>query len=215
MGAAELIAVDIDPDSASTTRSVLERHAAGLNWRVLERSIFDISPAEMGTFDVVYSWGVLHHSGNLERALAAAAALVAENGVFAVALYSRTLLCPVWTMEKKWYSKASPRSQTRARALYIFLYRIRSMIRREHLKGDDPGSARRARGMDFYIDVHDWMGGYPYESISVKNMDSLMQSLKFDRVTIDSLPTGIFASLGIFGSGCTEFVYKAAARGSS
>jgi hypothetical protein len=36
-------------------------------------------------------------------------------------------------------------------------------------------------------------GGYPYESISVRDMDGLMQSLKFDRVVLDSLPAGFFA----------------------
>jgi SAM-dependent methyltransferase len=209
MGADEVVAVDIDPDSVGTTRSLLEQYAPTLNWRVLERSVFALSPAELGRFDVVYSWGVLHHTGKLEKAISAAAGLVAAGGEFVVALYMRTLLCRLWTVEKQWYSKASSRAQRLARALYVFLYRIRSVIRGQSFKRYVAEYQRR-RGMEFYTDVHDWMGGYPYESISVREMDNLMRPLGFARVRIDSLPTGPFASIGVFGTGCTEFVYKIA-----
>jgi SAM-dependent methyltransferase len=209
IGADEVVAVDIDPDSVNTTRALLEKHAANLNWRVSERSVFGLSPVEAGRFDVVYSWGVLHHSGDLERAVAIASKLVANNGVFVVALYARTLLCPFWTAEKRWYSRTSPRAQNRARAAYILLYRLRSIIRLKSFKTHVATYAKQLRGMNFYRDVHDWMGGYPFQSISAKNVDKLMQSLNFTKVRVESLPAGTFASLGIFGTSCTEFVYRA------
>jgi SAM-dependent methyltransferase len=210
LDADEVVATDIDPDSISTSRTLLEKYAATKNWRVTACSVFDMTPAEVGQFDVVYSWGVLHHTGDLDKAVSIAAGLVARNGKLVMAIYRRTLLCPFWTIEKKWYRNASQRSQTCARRLYVFLYRVRSVIRRQSF-ARHIAEYKEKRGMNFYIDVHDWMGGYPYTSRSVAEMDSLMRGLGFRRINVDSLTTGFFAALGLFGSPCTEYVYTRAA----
>src|SRR5262249_40573197 len=60
LGAEELVAVDIDPDSVATTRNLLQQNAPAQRWSVMERSVFDPQIGSLGTFDVVYSWGVLH-----------------------------------------------------------------------------------------------------------------------------------------------------------
>jgi len=52
--------------------------------------------------------------------------------------------------------------------------------------------------------VHDWMGGYPYESILAPEVDALMRRLEFVRVHDKSSPL----TIGIFGSGCDEYVYR-------
>ena len=61
------------------------------------------------------------------------------------------------------------------------------------------------RGMDFGHDLHDWLGGYPYESISSKDVHRLMESLGFVLVKQ-------FAErkrpIGLLGSGCDEYVYR-------
>ncbi len=207
LGAEEVLAVDIDPESVQTTRSMLERHAPHRRWRVAHASVFDLTPESVGRFDIVYSWGVLHHTGDMRRALSRAAALVAEQGQLVLSLYARTLLCPLWRLEKRWYSRASPRAQTRARAVYVWLYRVRSSIRARGFDEHVANYANRRRGMDFYHDVHDWMGGYPYESISVAALDRELRRLGFDRLLVQSASQGIFARIGIFGSCCTEFVY--------
>jgi hypothetical protein len=63
---------------------------------------------------------------------------------------------------------------------------------------------KSGRGMDFHHDVHDWMGGYPYESIAAGDVDQLMRGLRFEHVRSFTRPL----SLGFFGSGCDEFVYR-------
>ncbi|MDW8260139.1 MAG: methyltransferase domain-containing protein, partial [Gammaproteobacteria bacterium] len=123
LGASRVIAVDIDADSVQATRSLLGRFASDQNWTVACHSVFDLDTEKIGQFDVVYSWGVLHHTGAMHRALAQAAALCAEQGLFVFALYRRVWMDPVWKIVKRWYSHASPRAQRRSRAVYIKLFR--------------------------------------------------------------------------------------------
>jgi 2-polyprenyl-6-hydroxyphenyl methylase/3-demethylubiquinone-9 3-methyltransferase len=60
------------------------------------------------------------------------------------------------------------------------------------------------RGMDFMHDVHDWMGGYPYESILAPDVEAIMRPLGFVRVHA----TNSGLTIGLFGSGCDEYLYR-------
>src|SRR5262249_197180 len=60
------------------------------------------------------------------------------------------------------------------------------------------------RGMELVHNVHDWMGGYPYESISAAEVEALMQRLGLVHVRSFTSPT----TIGFFGSGCDEYVYR-------
>lgn len=210
LGAREVLAIDIDPDSVATTQAVLERHATnGLGaWRVEKCSVFELSPEAFGRFDTVYSWGVLHHTGDMLRAIRCAGDLVAPQGRFIFALYRRIWMDWFWKREKRWYAHASAQWQQRARAIYIacFKLRLRATGRRfsRYVEG-----YRANRGMDFYHDVHDWMGGWPYESISAVEVDRLMRALGFARERVFSRPGRVLGrDPGIFGSGCDEYVYR-------
>jgi SAM-dependent methyltransferase len=200
LGAAEVVSVDIDPDSVATARALLELHAPGKPWQVLQASIFDADPQSLGCFDVVYSWGVLHHTGDMYGAIRRAAALVAPRGQFIFALYRVTRLCWFWKIEKRWYARAGSRAQAFARSIYVALFRL------AHRGTFDAyvNEYSKNRGMSFYHDVHDWMGGWPYESISPAQVDRLMSDLGMRLVRCFTLE-GIRA--GVFGSGCDEYVY--------
>src|SRR5712691_829657 len=67
-GAKEVVAIDVDPDSVSTAGTVLERNWPGTNKTVRRVSVFDLEKERFGEFDIVYSWGVLHHTGDMNRA---------------------------------------------------------------------------------------------------------------------------------------------------
>ncbi len=208
LGAKDVLAVDIDPDSVATTHAVLQGHAPGKNWQAVERSVFDLSREEWGAFDVVYSWGVLHHTGDMRRALRCAAALVTPGGRFVFALYRRIWMDPFWRWEKRWYAQASPKAQRRARAVYISLFRLRLRVTGRSFSHYVEGYHAN-RGMDFYHDVHDWMGGWPYESISAFEVDQVLRELGFalERSLVRS--GRLFGRhLGFFGSGCDEYVYR-------
>jgi 2-polyprenyl-6-hydroxyphenyl methylase/3-demethylubiquinone-9 3-methyltransferase len=204
LGASEILAVDLDPDCIATTKALLARFAPDSRWRVEQTSVFDLAPEALGTFSVVYSWGVLHHTGNMGLAMRKATAMVADGGRFVFALYYRTWMCPFWTMEKRWYARASRTAQSLARGLYVALFGLRLWASGRSLRkhvADYPGSHR---GMDFHHDVHDWLGGYPYESISSDEVDTLMRQAGMARA-------GSFVqhrpSVGLFGSGCNEYAY--------
>jgi SAM-dependent methyltransferase len=205
LGAKEVVALDIDPDSVTTTRKLLTKHAAGGRWSTQQVSVFDLQPDSTGSYDVVYSWGVLHHTGDLYRALRSAAGLVVPGGRFVFALYSRTFLCWFWKLEKRWYSAASPIAQERARSIYLGLYRVLYPIRHRDSFSEYVANYSQMRGMDFYHDVHDWLGGWPYESISPAETERFMHRLGMRQIRAHVRKR---KTLGLLGSGCDEYVYE-------
>jgi 2-polyprenyl-6-hydroxyphenyl methylase/3-demethylubiquinone-9 3-methyltransferase len=206
LGASEVLAVDLDPQSVATAQSLLGRLAQGARYEVAQISVFDLDPSRFGTFDVVYSWGVLHHTGELHRAMHKAAAMVADRGMFLFALYRRTWACPFWKWEKGWYSRAAAGRQQTALKIYVFLFRIGLWATGRSLKRY-MARYKAHRGMDYYHDVHDWLGGYPYESIFPDEVDALMKTTGFSQVR--SFPISRRRKpVKPFGSGCDEYVYR-------
>lgn len=210
---ASVTATDIDPDSVATTTAVLARLAPGGAWVVHRRSVFELPAVWTGRFDVVYSWGVLHHTGDMWRAIGEAAEAVAPGGRLALALYRRTLLCGPWRAEKRWYTHASPAAQARARRLFIRAFRIMHQVH-----GGDPDQYIRdyasSRGMDFEHDVHDWMGGYPYESTGPIALRRFLRERGFMEERA-FLSTGGRMTTGVLGSGCDEFLFRRTPSGVS
>jgi 2-polyprenyl-6-hydroxyphenyl methylase/3-demethylubiquinone-9 3-methyltransferase len=125
------------------------------------------------------------------------------GGLFAFALYRKARMCGFWAREKRWYAAASPGAQAAARTAYVTLLRAGLTVKGRNFKRY-VADYKSGRGMDFQHDVHDWMGGYPYESIAAGDVDQLMRGLRFEHVRSFTRPL----SLGFFGSGCDEFVYR-------
>ena len=207
LGCSEIVAVDIDPISVATTQALLDHESPNAKFSVLEKSVFDLNVEAIGEFDVVYSWGVLHHTGDMKRAIRSAASFVKSGGKFTFALYRETWLCGLWKLEKRWYTKASPRAQARARFCYDALFKVRLWLtgRRFQTYIDNYS---QDRGMDYYHDVHDWMGGYPYESISPEATEVMMLDIGLYRELAFTRRGWLFGrSPGVFGSGCDEYTY--------
>lgn len=209
LGAASVAGVDIDRDSVAAAIATVARFAPDGHADFKVRSVFELTPEEFGSFDVVYSWGVLHHTGDMVAAIEAAARLVAPEGELYLALYRKTLFCGLWRHIKRWYSRAAPQTQRRIREAYLRLFRLGCWV-----KGKDFATYVRdygcQRGMDFYNDVHDWLGGYPYESITPSACHALLgrAGLTLEREFVQRR----HFFYGVLGSGCDEYAFRRSTR---
>src|SRR3984893_7061236 len=181
LGCKQLLAVDLDPKSVETTRRTLSLHAPDGNWDCRNVSVFDLDPATMGMFDVAYSWGVLHHTGAMYKANAKAAKMVAPGGMLTLALYAKTPFCGMWRLEKRIYAHSPKWVQKTIETVYLEAVRLRLALKGESLKKRREEYWKQ-RGMDMYYDTRDWLGGYPYESISPDEAMTFMHKLGFEPI---------------------------------
>jgi 2-polyprenyl-6-hydroxyphenyl methylase/3-demethylubiquinone-9 3-methyltransferase len=151
------------------------------------------APDGDGSYDVVHSWGVLHHTGDMRTAIRNAASLVRPGGHLVLAIYKRHWSSPVWTAIKWSYCKAPRWLQRAMVAIFVPIIALAKWA----VTGRDP--RRQQRGMDFYYDVIDWVGGYPYEYASTDEVRALVEPLGFEclRWRTAEVPTG-----------CNEFVFR-------
>lgn len=131
-----------------------------------------MSPGGNG-YATVHSWGVLHHTGRMWLAIDHAASLVASRGTLVLALYNRHWTSPAWLAIKRCYVTAPHWLQ---RAMIGVLYPV-IMAAKWGVTGRNP--MKMDRGMDFYYNVVDWVGGYPYEYASIDEVSSYLTQRGF------------------------------------
>lgn len=200
LGAREAVGVDLDPVSIQASRTLLGRYAPGANWRVETISVLDLSPETHGLHEIVHSWGVLHHTGTMWNAVDRSCQLVAFGGKLALALYRRTPFCRLWAIEKRFYSRTHPAVQAAIRGPFKTAYLMRVAA-----SGRNPLSYvrdyRARRGMDWGHDIHDWLGGYPYESVEPTELRTFLAARGFEIVRAFE-----GSQVGVFGAACAEWV---------
>ena len=204
LGCRDLTAIDYDLDSIVATKHNLEKFCPDAEFKILQGDILSEEIEFLGRFDIVYSWGVLHHTGNLEEAIINSASLVADKGLLAVALYRKTLMCGFWKFEKRVYSRLPRLFQRCFELIYISFFALGLILIKKTSIVRYIKSYSTKRGMNFFADVRDWLGGYPYESISPDKLRKLLSPLGFSQVY--SLEG--HDKIGIFGSGCDEFLFQ-------
>lgn len=195
-GAGRVVAIDIDPDCLNAYE-ITKRHFPALarTPHVIVGSILDNTVVAKlkseGPFDIVHSWGVLHHTGRMWDAIDHAASLVKPGGQFILAIYARHWTSPLWRT-LKWTYVSLP---TWGKRLMLALFYPAMRLRAAQLK--DP--ADKQRGMNFYHDLVDWVGGYPYEYASKDEIEKWLNRSGFRLVRFRSTKGW---------TGCHEYVFS-------
>jgi 2-polyprenyl-6-hydroxyphenyl methylase/3-demethylubiquinone-9 3-methyltransferase len=202
---ARVTSFDYDPQCVACTSELKRRYyERDPDWSVSEASILDGDfLANLPTFDVVYSWGVLHATGDLWKALDNASRLVSPGGLLFVAMYNdQGRASRLWRLVKRLYVKApKPLKWT---VLYPSLARLWGLsVVRDTLKGHPlrTWKAYSGRGMDAWHDVVDWVGGYPFDVARPDEVFDFCRERGFELRKLRTCGGG---------HGCNEFVFARA-----
>lgn len=203
---ARVYSFDYDPQSVKCTAELRARYFENDTlWRVEQASVLDPGYLQgLGQFDIVYSWGVLHHTGAMWQALANVAPLVRPGGQLFVAIYNdQGKTSRRWTLVKRMYNQFPP--ALRFMVLWpAFLNLWWRRLLKDLLTGHPTKSFstyRRSRGMSPWHDVVDWVGGYPFE---VARPEQIFDFYRDRGFTLHRLRT----EGGDLG--CNEFVFNRA-----
>lgn len=203
LGVNFVMAIDIDPISVQTTHSTIAGNWPKKNFDARLVSILDEETESLGEYDIVYSWGVLHHTGAMWEAIEKAARRVAPGGQFVLAIYHKTPLCWLWKIEKRIFTNSGSMVRRLIRKLFISALYLRLFLTNQN-PSQYIATYKRSRGMNFYTDVDDWLGGYPYESATDQEIVEFMRKIGFT----EELVVALNPKLGLFGTGCSEFRFR-------
>lgn len=204
---ARVFSFDFDPQSVGSALELRRRYGQGeSDWRIEEGSALDADYMQsLGTFDIVYSWGVLHHTGDMWRGLANVWPLVAPGGKLFIAIYNDTgTQAQRWRFLKKTYNQLPGPLQAPFAVLTSAPGEIKGFLNGV-LRGKPLAQFQRwseyskKRGMSRWHDIVDWVGGYPYE---VATPDEIFEYYKARGFSLTKLHAG-----GV-GLGCNEFVFQ-------
>lgn len=165
---ARVSSFDYDPHSVACTAELRRRYCPdNLEWTVDRGSVLDTTYLKsLGRFDVVYAWGVLHHTGAMWEAIENIAQLVREGGILFIAIYNDQGVISTYWRGVKWLYNSVPRLPQLAMEIGYFAFFSGVLFVADTVRLRDPflrykGIGRRGMGM--YRDVVDWIGGYPFE----------------------------------------------------
>jgi SAM-dependent methyltransferase len=210
LGARRVHSFDFDPDSVACTRELKRRYFPdAAHWTIEQGSALDADYMKsLGHWDVVYSWGVLHHTGDLWKAVDIATHAVAPGGVLFIAIYNdQGPWSRFWTGVKKTYNAGAVGRGAMlsvfvpwwiARGLAVDLVRRVNPVRRYR-------EYQSARGMSVWHDWKDWLGGFPFEVARPETVFDFVKARGFSLARIRTCGGTV---------GCNEFVFTSAERSS-
>lgn len=194
---------DVDPNSVACAMALRDRYRRDdPDWDISAGSALDTDFLDtLGQWDIVYSWGVLHHTGAMWQALENVDSLVAKNGLLFVAIYNHQG-GPTrrWAWIKKTYVSLPP--YLRFLVLWPCFVRMwGKAFLRDLLLGHPVRAWReysRERGMSPWRDVVDWVGGYPFEASTPEDIFEFYKKRGY----------GLRKLRTRNGHGCNEFVFQ-------
>jgi 2-polyprenyl-3-methyl-5-hydroxy-6-metoxy-1,4-benzoquinol methylase len=199
---------DYDESSVGCARELKRRyHADEAGWTIEHGSVLDRDYVEsLGKFDVCYSWGVLHHTDHLWKAIFNAQLPVAHGGRLFIAVYNdEGIRSAVWEAVKRNYC-AGPVRRAVLTAVFFTLFFLAGLAI-DVVKLRNPArrfaAHRHYRGMSLTHDWRDWLGGYPYERARPERVRAFVENLGYRFVRMERPD---------FGFGNNQFLFVKDAR---
>jgi len=220
---ARVVSFDLDPQSVACAEELRRRYAAAdSNWDIRTGSLLDRPFLEsLGEFDVVYSWGVVHHTGALWEAVDLLSQRVAPGGRLWLAIYNdQGVVSRVWTWIKRQYNRLpgwlrtlyvllvggtwsawrlALRLATTAAAMLARLLTLRNPTGPARRMYGDLCGSQRSRGMRWWTDLVDWIGGWPFEVAKPEEVFGYLRDRGFELVELKTCGGGL---------GCNEFLFR-------
>jgi 2-polyprenyl-3-methyl-5-hydroxy-6-metoxy-1,4-benzoquinol methylase len=206
LGAKQITSFDLDPFSVQCCEHMRQKAGNPENWQVMPGSILDREfLAKLPPADVVYSWGVLHHTGEMWTAIRNARKLVKPGGKLFIAIYNKVEYDTLtgyrgshgWLRLKRlynrsgWFIKRTLESGLAAKDVFAHLVTLRNPLRlRRYCE---------KRGMSWWSDIVDWVGGYPFEFASAGEIFEFCHrqlGLELERMTTTT------------SIGCNQFLFS-------
>jgi 2-polyprenyl-3-methyl-5-hydroxy-6-metoxy-1,4-benzoquinol methylase len=203
---------DYDADSVQCTRDLKERYCSNSrNWLIEQGDVLDEDYLKsLGQFDIVYSWGVLHHTGNMWKALENIIPLCKSGSTLFISIYNKQrLMSRFWTWIKRTYN-----NHVFTRYLFVVFFSCYFILRgflADLIERRNPfhryvqESERTKRGMNIFIDWIDWIGGYPFETAKPEEIFNFYYQRGFTLIKMMTCVGG--------NSGINEFVFKKSLNG--
>jgi SAM-dependent methyltransferase len=198
--------VDNDQDSVNCTRNLQEKYANETErWVVTQGSVLDKNfLMKLGKVDIVYAWGVLHHTGEMFHAFENVSELVKDGGHLFLSIYNdQGRNSRIWHWIKKKYNESG--ILTRCFLILYTLFRQWGLtFLRDFLKTGSPFKTWYSygvnnRGMSAYHDLIDWTGGYPFEVAKPECIFNFFQKTGFKLKYIKTCGGGV---------GCNEYIFQ-------
>jgi 2-polyprenyl-3-methyl-5-hydroxy-6-metoxy-1,4-benzoquinol methylase len=199
-GARRIHSFDYDPDSVETTKLMWRHAGEPANWKVERGDVLDDAYiASLGQWNLVYSWGVLHHTGDVWRAIDNVQNTVMDGGLLYIALYSADVQTDpeFWLRMKKQYNEAGSLERSKMEWWYIWNFVMNRNPARIPYLAFRIVRHRLTRGMSFFADIRDWLGGWPMEF--VRDQDVIDHMEKQRGFKLSNIKTG---------EACSEFVFE-------
>jgi SAM-dependent methyltransferase len=204
LGARRVHSFDFDPESVECARELRRRYFPDAqNWTVEQGSVLDPDYMNrLGQWDIVYSWGVLHHTGRMWAALARVISHVKQPGLLFVSIYNdQGRMSTAWRVVKRLYN-TGPIGRVSVISVFVPYFAARGLTI-DLLRGRNPTARykeyRTSRGMSLIHDWKDWLGGYPFE---VAKPEEVFEFCRSRGLSLEKLTT----CGGRFG--CNEFVFN-------
>ena len=202
-GAAGVVSFDYDPRSVAATQTLKDLAGSPDHWTVEQGSVLDVDfLRSLPRADIVYSWGVLHHTGQMWQAIENAASLVTGNSLFYIALYTSDLFIDrtpgYWLDVKRRYNQSGYWGRLAWEVWYALRFdMVPQLVRLRNPLKKWLEYRRQPRGMSYWTDLRDWLGGWPMEFAGVR------ETLAFcrDRLQLECLNLAT-------GEACSEYLFR-------